>query len=325
MSTIILLDAAFPPSPQQLLNDINSVGAGGCAIYTYGPYTHYTREHVDTLRNAGKSVLPIVVPGNSPGAPNDVLGTTRLYGISGGPIVLDLEPGSEPSAIWTGSFFQAATDQGYVPERYGTRGVLGLYPRADGDWIASWIRTGIMNPVPVLPQGWVAWQFVNDVVINGNTYDVSIVDSSFVQVSQPIVLQSIMGGKMISFRPGGPNDRHDTVFIENGGLVRTWADWISDETHNYGKLVEGTPTGKTLVPGTAFCSWNSDGRWVVFGAQATDGTWWYFWGDINQGNQSGWKPWGGTDGEYKSDVPQSASGLTAHHHTNANTGPAIAD
>jgi hypothetical protein len=179
MSQLVMFDAAYPPGPDQLVQDLDQVGAQACAVYVYGEAAgNWTVAHVQRLRSARKLVLPIVVPGNAPPAPAVTYAAARAKGIIGGPIVVDLERFSFPSAAWV-LVWERWGPPTWRPERYGTTAGLGPYPPATADWIASWLRTGVMNPEPLLPPGRVAWQFVNDVVINGHQYDVSVVDPAF--------------------------------------------------------------------------------------------------------------------------------------------------
>lgn len=175
----ILLDAAFPPSPQQWVTDMNAVGADGGFVYIIGPITHYSPAHISAARQAGKLVVPIVVPGNFPMAVSALLATLKAYGFVSGPVVLDYEQGSEPPDSWNVSARATLDEAGYMTARYGTVLELGKYTPDDEDWIASWLRKGSLDPVPELPAGRNAWQFVDDVLINGSQYDVSVVDDLF--------------------------------------------------------------------------------------------------------------------------------------------------
>lgn len=177
---MLMLDAAFPPSPQQWVADMNAVGADGGFVYVVGGILNYTPDHVSVARFAGKVVVPIVVPGNTPTTVQNVHDALASMLFSGGPVVVDLEPGSEPADEWVRMLRQFLDPLGYETDRYGTQSVLGSYSPEDGDWVASWLRTGQLNPIPQLPAGWHAWQFANDVVVNGNTYDASVVDDQFV-------------------------------------------------------------------------------------------------------------------------------------------------
>lgn len=178
--THLLLDAAFPPNPQQWIADMNAVGADGGFVYVYGPLTNYTAAHVSTARDDGKIVLPIIVPGNAWPASFTLISALRSYGFADGPVIVDLETNSLPPDQGLVSFAAYASASGFQVDRYGNQSMLGKYTPEGEDWIADWIRTGQLNPLPTLPQGWHSWQFVNDVVINGSQYDASIVDDEFV-------------------------------------------------------------------------------------------------------------------------------------------------
>lgn len=180
----LLLDAAFPPSPQQWVADMNAVGADGGFVYVYGPLTNYTSQHVATARGAGKVVLPIIVPGNSWPSFTTLLQALRGYGFAEGPVIIDLESGSLPPNTDLVSFAQFMLANGYRVDRYGNQSVLGTYSPENDDWIADWIRTGQLQPLPTLPVGWHSWQFVNDITVNGSQYDASIVSDEFIGADQ---------------------------------------------------------------------------------------------------------------------------------------------
>lgn len=189
MGTTLMLDAAYPPSPQQWIADMNAVNAGVGAIYIWSGFPNYSKAHVDAARAAGKFVLPIVVPGDIGPDPNTVLDVANQFGITSGPIAVDLETGSEPGNAWDQTFDSVARNRGFTPIEYGTPSQFGpwggQYTDSDSLWIATWIRTGIINPVPVLPPGRVAWQFVNDVTINNSQYDASVIDTSIFEGGTP--------------------------------------------------------------------------------------------------------------------------------------------
>lgn len=173
----LMLDAAFPPLPAQWLNDMDSIGAAGAFIYVWGPITNYTVQHVTYARSRSKTVLPIIVPGNQPGDPRSMIATLGSYGFTDGPVLFDFESGSLPTNQWWNDTKSVLESEGFVPDRYGNVSVLAGYsPGETGDWVASWIETGTIATIPQLTTGYGALQFANDVPINGNTYDVSIID-----------------------------------------------------------------------------------------------------------------------------------------------------
>lgn len=176
---LLLLDAAFPPGPTQWVDDMDAVGAGGGFVYVVGPFLNYTAAHVAEARKRGKQVAPIIVPGNQPGDAGAMLLQAQRYGFSGGAALFDFEAGSEPAAAWWAGAKATFERAGFLADRYGTTSVLGLYQPGDADWIAQWIRAGVLQPIPPLPQGWGAWQFVDDVNINGHQYDVTVADPAF--------------------------------------------------------------------------------------------------------------------------------------------------
>lgn len=180
---MILLDTLFPPPPAQLVADCRAVGAAGCWVYflrraadgTPLDNGTWTLAHVQALRAAGLLAPGIVVPGNVPPAADVVMAAARAAGVD--PVIGDdLETASEPPAAWEDALDQAAAAAGYQELNYGPASVLGLYDPGEPGWLASWLRTGQLDPIPALPAGWRAWQFVNDLAINGSWYDASVVD-----------------------------------------------------------------------------------------------------------------------------------------------------
>lgn len=174
------LDAAYPPSPAQWVADMRSVGASVGFVYVVGGILRYSPLHVSVARQFGAVPVPIVVPGNMPPDYSAVLSSLRNYGFTAGAVVVDLEPGSEPSDSWVRGLATYLAQFGYVVDRYGTSSVLGRYAPENGDWVAQWQRRGVLNPIPQRPPGWLAWQFVDDITINGSVYDASVIDESFV-------------------------------------------------------------------------------------------------------------------------------------------------
>ena len=173
-----MLDAAFPPAPLQWCEDIRNVGGSVGAVYVYGPFTNYTPQHVAQASASGIRVLPIVVPGTNPPDPRIVLSSVYRYGITGGPIAKDREAGSLYPIAWSIVFDSVARAAGFTPVDYANLNDAVQPAEADAQWLAEWLRTGVMAPVPTLPANLVAWQFVNDVPIGTSQYDVSIVRSS---------------------------------------------------------------------------------------------------------------------------------------------------
>lgn len=181
MATKVILDAAYPPSPSQWVADMNAVGASGGLVYVWGPILNYSVAHVAAARNAGKIVIPVVVPGNDGPAWQNVMSRLNLFGFIAGPVLYDFELNSEPTNAWWQAQAASVRASGFLADRYGTSGELGRYTPEDEDWIASWLRSGVLQPIPSLQPGRVAWQFVNDVSINGSQYDVSVMDDAFME------------------------------------------------------------------------------------------------------------------------------------------------
>lgn len=175
MNDHLFLDAAYPPFPAELLLDLANTGADGCFLYVWGPIVNWTPYHRALLQQAGFHAVPIVVPGNAPGDPIEMVNAVNAWGWPGGPVIFDFEGGSDPGSPWFQNAVNVFAIHGYRAEPYGTSSFLDRYDPEDRDWVANWIRTGILDPIPTLPAGWEAWQFVNDIIVNGHTYDASIV------------------------------------------------------------------------------------------------------------------------------------------------------
>ena len=182
---MIILDALFPPAPEQLVRDCQAVGASGCWLYVLRQAADGTPlgtgscspAHASALQAAGLLAPGIVVPGNVPPDPADAIRAARAFGIT--PVLAaDFETFSEPPPAWEDALEAAAAAAGYRELSYGPASELGVYDPGEPGWLARWLQTGVLDPIPALPAGQLAWQFVHDVVINGSTYDVSVVDPS---------------------------------------------------------------------------------------------------------------------------------------------------
>ena len=180
---MILLDTLFPPAPAQLVADCRAVGAAGCWLYVLRRAADgtplgtgsCTPAHASALQAAGLLAPGIVVPGNVPPDPKDAIRAARAFGIT--PVLAaDFEQFSEPPVSWEDELDVACAAAGYREVNYGPANELGVYDPGEPGWLAAWLRTGVLDPIPVLRAGVLAWQFVNDVVINGSSYDVSVVD-----------------------------------------------------------------------------------------------------------------------------------------------------
>lgn len=186
---MILLDTLWPPAPDQLVRDCRAVGAAGCWVYAMRRARDgsnlgvggWTAAHVDRM-HAGDLVAPaIVVPGDVPPSPAAALAAARALHCDQ-VIAGDFEDFSEPPTSWEDQFQAAAEAAGWRELSYGPASELGLYDPGEPGWLARWVRTGQLDPIPSLPAGQLAWQFVNDVVINGTAYDVSVVDPALFEV-----------------------------------------------------------------------------------------------------------------------------------------------
>jgi hypothetical protein len=216
------LDAAFPPTAPLWVQDMNAVGADVGFIYVYGPYLNYTPTHKTMAEAAGKHVMPIVVPGNKPPTYGVIWAALLGYGFGGGPVWVDREPGSEPADSWVQGLRAFLDPLGYRTDTYCMASECGKFTPEDGEWVASWIRTGTLNPLPAMPQGRHAWQFVNDVSINGRQYDASIVDDTFITGEIELTPEQVQMLRDIWFfllqgadepAPGGTLARHDSILL----------------------------------------------------------------------------------------------------------------
>lgn len=179
MATRLMLDAAYPPPPDQWVADMNTAGADGGFVYVVGPILNYTADHVVVARASGKAVVPIVVPGNDTIPYDSIRAALEAYGFLAGMVVTDLERFSLPPVQWYAGFVQTLHWWNYLAVEYGTPTDTAPYDPGDDQWIATWIRTGVLDPIPSLPPGLDAFQFVNDVNVNGHLYDVSVVNDKF--------------------------------------------------------------------------------------------------------------------------------------------------
>jgi hypothetical protein len=200
-----LLDAAFPPPPDQLVADCGSVRADGCWAYAWGPFTNYTPAHAQALHAAGLVCPAIWVPGNRPGSFGRMLQAAVALGCD--PVgAFDIEAGSLPPAGWVADAITFVRAAGWSPRRYGDQVLLvSSYPAADGDWISHFegnsprVQAGCTDPV-IVPG--FAWQGCVNTQINGHEYDVSSVDPAWWGTSTfppipplPPVVQAYIAGR----------------------------------------------------------------------------------------------------------------------------------
>src|SRR5215472_14916232 len=176
---MLLLDTLFPPASAQLVSDCRALGAAGCWAYVLRRAASganlgvgsWTPAQVDELHANGLLGPAIVVPGNIPPPAQDCI--DALHAMHCDPVMADdLEQFSLPP-LWFEDQLESADDaQGIVHIDYGTTSTLGIYDPGEANWVAEWLRTGVLNPIPALPSGRRAWQFVNDVPApSGVQYD----------------------------------------------------------------------------------------------------------------------------------------------------------
>jgi hypothetical protein len=207
---------------------------------------------------------------------------------------LDDEPGIRPEGPWVQPNLDIVGGGLYGNHNVfsGRRAafyILGAYPTSGDSAGASWDST-------TRPGGLCGWQWAGSHNAFGGTIDSEWLDDGFLRG-----VSATSGGDMIAFRPGD-GDRHDAVFVTGGGsnFVHAWSNNIDQDVNNVlGEEGFGVPAGKVLVPGTGFVAWDGTGVHMMWGAQATDGTWWYGWGDIDAANRTGWRRWF----SFASDVP----------------------
>jgi hypothetical protein len=281
----LMLDALFPPAPDQLVADLGAVGADGAMVYVSRPggVGSWTPAHVQALRAAGKLAAPIIVPPPAGGDIPTLLEAAATFGFTSGPITLDLEPPNLPPASWEEQFDVMARGRGFSDFDYGTPSNLGLYAPDDAQWRAIWLRTGVLQPLPPAPVNG-GWQFVNDIVVNSRTYDASVVaDSVFsgqtwqpvpvdptgtwyepyvssggLRASQAVILPGICHAAVLA---GVPGQWYQNVTPIGAPAVGQFAEWtLANLTDAWYDMDEsggpaGSPTGR-LSPDQAF--WITD-------------------------------------------------------------------
>jgi hypothetical protein len=171
MGQLLCVDTAYPPAPAQWLADIRDLGASASLIYTYGGFTNYTAAHLQAAGSNGITLIPIVVPGDTPPPASEVLQTALNYGFSSGPLLIDLESGSFPIQGWVQDFItQASAFQVLI---YGTTDTLNRYsvPLLNS-WVALWFAS--ITPPPLGRHA--GWQYCHDIKMGGASYDLSVYD-----------------------------------------------------------------------------------------------------------------------------------------------------
>jgi hypothetical protein len=184
---VILLDALFPPSPDLLVSDCRAFGAAGCWVYAArrdaagadAGIGSWTPAHVDALHAAGMMAPAIIVPGDRPGDIAPMLDGVAALGCD--PVTAwDIETASLPPAAWLAAAIVATRSRGWLALRYGDAPILAAYPNGDGDWLSHRgdlvVRAGAVEPVPSVPNGLAAWQYVVDVAGPHAGYDASVID-----------------------------------------------------------------------------------------------------------------------------------------------------
>jgi hypothetical protein len=191
----LMLDALNPPAPDQLVRDMEELGAAGIGMYVFRRNANgidmgvgtWTAAHVDAVQRSGRFVLPIHVPGNNPqpGDPGTVLMRIRAFGVALPVVAIDIETNSFPSHAWVSGAIKEYHAASYRVWRYGDRTPLQDYPAADDDWISHGyllVYSNRVSPRPALPGGLAADQYSVGVLHNGHEYDASVVNLDLVQI-----------------------------------------------------------------------------------------------------------------------------------------------
>jgi hypothetical protein len=243
----LMLDAAFPPSPDQWVADMNSVGASVGAVYVYGPAANYSQAHVAAARSAGKMVLPIIVPGNAP-PPPPLYGAAEPYGIISGPLIYDVETGSLPGLSWIDAAISAANVAGWNAGTYCTEELRASYPPG---W---WWRAGTGHsgggyvgvyppPAWALAAGASAQQYDYDVRFpSGAHYDVSVVDLALWGLVSPpaSAVEEVEMRVLTARRPDGGSDVY--CLLPSGAVER----YVTDANGN-GTGFADAPSGTYIM------------------------------------------------------------------------------
>lgn len=186
-------DAANPPGPAAWVADLQHFGCAVAFVYVWGPYENYTPEHVAAARAAGITVIPIVVPGDTP-PPPPLYAAALPYGISGGHLFYDVERFSMATPDWVRQGVAISTANGFQAGVYCTAANRAAYPF--GLWWRAgtgWTGGGFSGALPAPPLdlgdfgGAVAVQYDFEVQgPSGARYDLSRVDLDQLAPGPPV-------------------------------------------------------------------------------------------------------------------------------------------
>lgn len=278
MADWLMLDALNPPSPAELVADMQSVGARVFGMYVLRRDAEgnvmdngsATIDHVKAVRGSGRFVLPILVPGSQPTAQDMVLAiqAAQARGIPRIAMATDIEQFSFPSYTWLAQAIAYAHSVGWRVFRYGDIVPLSQYPTADGDWISHGliaVREGNVLPMPALPGGCIADQYAVRCLVNGHEYDASVIDSAALGNGHSVVGGVISMGGKLNPAPWLPSRLDLVVLGRDRKGYRSWNGGGAgqlDGNANYAAIDhEHTPDGGWL---TIDWCWDDLNRMVIY-------------------------------------------------------------
>lgn len=304
--TGLILDALYPPSPMELVRDLEQVGAVGFAFYVLrrdasgGLVTNgtVTPAHINAIRQSGRLAFPICVPGSNPqsGDAGTAINNASLMDTGTSLMVFDIETFSFPPHAWLAEAVMTCRMLGWSAARYGDVAPLSQYPLADGDWYSHGkipVHTNQLHPVPELPLGSIGDQYTVGAIVNGHEYDGSVFDLDY--------LDSVTVG------PGGAIDMFNVM--EDDAMVM---------------ITPVGPDGQPTGPGFLVIG----GRAVEIPAAVND--------TVDDTRESAMHdvPWLHYSERFVAAIVDALnapptvalpSQLAPHHHPSGSTGPAVAD
>ena len=191
-STGLILDALNPPSPAELVADLEQVGAVGFAFYALRRSADgglldngtVTKAHIDAVQESGRFAFPICVPGNNP-QPDDAkraIDNALAMDVDTWLMIFDLESFSLPPGRWLADAIATCHRNAWVAGKYGDTNVVVQYVLSDGDWFSHGritVHRNQLQPMPALPADAVGDQYTVGVIWNGHEYDGSVFDLDF--------------------------------------------------------------------------------------------------------------------------------------------------
>lgn len=198
-----MLDVYAAYSVEQLVADVDAAGASAVGLYVVN-WSAGNARSADVVKavEAQRGVLRIVTPGNNPpmlegagksahdarkallrkgksprtklaplgaGGIEAVVNAVHASGGAGKGVAFDLETYSFPSYAWVEACWAVLRQLGCQVWEYGVASTFQSYPEPDVRWIADW------NPGTDIPAGYGARQYGDSTVVNGRTYDGSMV------------------------------------------------------------------------------------------------------------------------------------------------------